>query len=131
MIVGIGVDTVEIARLTTWVQWSQKQLHRIFTPDEIAYSFQTPAKTVERLAVRFAAKEAFYKAYCASIFPAKPVPFLTLCKAVGVYNTPAPKLQISHDLLRQPLSVLEHAIIHLTCTHTTHTATALIIIEKI
>ncbi len=61
MIIGIGVDSVEIERFSHWSTYNYKQLSRIFSAQEIEYSLSISAKSAERFAVRFAAKEAFVK----------------------------------------------------------------------
>jgi holo-[acyl-carrier protein] synthase len=62
VIVGVGVDIVEIARIRRVVErWQDRFIRRVFTPDELAYALgrRDPA---EHLAARFAAKEAVLKA---------------------------------------------------------------------
>jgi holo-[acyl-carrier protein] synthase len=62
MIIGIGLDLVDIARLDMIVRrFDRKFLERVFTADELAYCMgkKTPAM---HLAGRFAAKEACAKA---------------------------------------------------------------------
>lgn len=62
MIVGIGIDLVEIARVRRLVErWGDRFLHRVFTEDEVAYAKRRQAPA-EHLAARFAAKEATLKA---------------------------------------------------------------------
>lgn len=61
MIVGVGVDIIEIARVAAAVQHSERFLQRIYTPGEIAYC-QQANPPYARLAGRFAAKEAVMKA---------------------------------------------------------------------
>jgi len=63
MIVGVGVDLVEIARVrAVYQRFGERFLHRLYLPEEIAY-IQTLADPAPALAARFAAKEAFIKAY--------------------------------------------------------------------
>ena len=62
MIVGIGVDLVETARIKQGIdQHGDRFIRRLYTPGEIAYceKFKNQA---ERYAARFAAKEAAFKA---------------------------------------------------------------------
>jgi len=62
MIVGTGVDIAEVARIKAAVdRFGDRFLKRVFTPEEIRYS-TTKANVAERLAARFAAKEAGMKA---------------------------------------------------------------------
>ena len=63
MILGVGIDIVEVARIQASFQQSgEKFLQRILRPGEIAYclAYKTPAP---HLAARFAAKEAVAKAF--------------------------------------------------------------------
>ena len=59
-IVGIGTDIVEVERIKAFAQ-KPNALERIFSEEEIAYC-QARKNCYEHLAVRFAAKEAVYKA---------------------------------------------------------------------
>ncbi len=62
MIVGTGVDIVEIARIRTAVaKWGDKFLARVLNPKEIAYA-KSHTVPFQHYAGRFAAKEAIYKA---------------------------------------------------------------------
>ncbi|HEY8391521.1 MAG TPA: holo-ACP synthase [Capillibacterium sp.] len=59
MIKGVGIDLVEIARIDRLMQKRKAAVEkRLFTPDELA----SCSRAVHRLAGRFAAKEAFFKA---------------------------------------------------------------------
>ena len=62
MIVGLGMDLVEIARIERLVaERGERAIARLFTPDEAAYAAARGRPAVH-LAARFAAKEAAYKA---------------------------------------------------------------------
>jgi holo-[acyl-carrier protein] synthase len=62
MIVGTGVDITEVARIKAAVErFGERFLRRVFTPEEVRYAL-SKANTAERLAARFAAKEAAMKA---------------------------------------------------------------------
>ena len=59
----VGVDLVRVSRIAESLQqFGEQFLRRVFTADEIAYATAVPALTAERLAARFAAKEAARKA---------------------------------------------------------------------
>lgn len=132
MIIGIGIDSVEIARFAPWASFPQNQLLRIFHPNELAYCFAHSAKTAERLAARFAAREACFKALSAQC--TKRLPFLTLCKAMRIENqsSGAPELIIDWIFLSQKgyLNLQKPLTAHLSLTHTQSTATAFIILES-
>jgi holo-[acyl-carrier protein] synthase len=62
MIVGTGVDITEVVRIRAAVErFGERFLNRVFTPEEVRYCTSRP-NTAERLAARFAAKEAGMKA---------------------------------------------------------------------
>ncbi|ABF43518.1 phosphopantethiene--protein transferase domain protein [Candidatus Koribacter versatilis Ellin345] len=62
MILGTGIDIVEVPRIAQSIQrFGDRFLGRIYTPAEIRYC-QSKANAVERFAARFAAKEAAMKA---------------------------------------------------------------------
>jgi holo-[acyl-carrier protein] synthase len=62
MIVGTGVDIAEVARIRAAMErFGERFLKRVFTPEEVRYCLGK-TNTAERLAARFAAKEAAMKA---------------------------------------------------------------------
>ncbi len=62
MIVGTGVDIVEVPRVAAAIErFGKRFLERIFTDSEIRYC-QSRRNSTERFAARFAAKEAALKA---------------------------------------------------------------------
>ena len=63
MILGTGIDIIEVARIaSSYEKFGERFVNRILLPDEIKYSLdhRQPAPF---LAVRFAAKEAISKAF--------------------------------------------------------------------
>ena len=63
MILGTGIDLIEVARIaTSYEKFGERFVNRILLPDEIAYclAHKNPAPF---LAARFAAKEAVAKAF--------------------------------------------------------------------
>lgn len=62
-IIGHGIDLVEIARIARMMrEHGQSFLERCFTEAERGYCMEGPKRRDERLAARFAAKEAVLKA---------------------------------------------------------------------
>ncbi len=62
MIVGVGVDTVPVERIKRLVEkYRERFVNRIFTQAEIEYAFRSKRRMAERLAGRFAVKEAVMK----------------------------------------------------------------------
>jgi len=81
-IIGIGVDIVEIKRIKKIVRKNKSFLKRMFTSEEITYCFRKKKGVWEHLAVRFAAKEAVWKALGKNN--------LSL-KSIGIVNSPTGK----------------------------------------
>jgi phosphopantetheine--protein transferase-like protein len=125
MIIGIGIDSVEISRFALWHLYSDGQLSRIFSEIEIIYCRSNPAKSPERFAVRFAAREAFFKAYSTAM-PHHTVPFLSMCKAVSIVKNDngRPELIINNTI------AMPKSITWISCTHTKTIATAVVVLEK-
>jgi holo-[acyl-carrier protein] synthase len=60
----VGIDLVQISRIDESLRkFGDRFLHKLFTTGEIAYARQSGAASSERLAARFAAKEAAIKAF--------------------------------------------------------------------
>ena len=108
----IGIDSVEIERFIPWTTFSQERLLRIFSPEEISYSLSVPRKAAERLAVRFAAKEAFYKA-AIPLLP-QPVPFLTLARhsTITFGTRGEPQLNFSWERVKMMVWIYSRSITH-------------------
>jgi len=126
MILGIGVDTVDIERFALWDTYSEKKLSRIFSADEIAYCLENKNKSGERFAVRFAAREALYKTLC-NAYPNNKLPFLTVCAHTTIKKVegrPYVELRTIADIDVGAL------IIHLSLSHSRTQATAFVVLEK-
>jgi holo-[acyl-carrier protein] synthase len=133
MILGMGIDAVEIERFAAWHQLTKKQLLRIFLPEEVNYCLALPIKSAERFAARFAAKEAFFKALSAAV-PGHGLSLLSICRNVSVVRQAGmpPVLQVNWQSLSD---LSEKALpagisVHLSITHTKTMAITVVFIEK-
>jgi holo-[acyl-carrier protein] synthase len=129
MILGIGIDIVNIERFSNWHTYSHQRLLKIFSQEEIDYCLAHNPKSAERFAARFAMKEAFYKAWTSA--GQQPIPFLTLCKKVSVVyaNLSSPVLKV-HEALLNPKT--HHNLkYHLSLSHSRDSAIAQVIIETL
>jgi len=130
MIVGIGIDTIAVKRFMHWDSYSMQQLSRIFSPQEISYCHASTLHYAERYAVRFATREALFKAL--SMYqPEHVLPFLTLCRLVRIEknNLGAPTLAIDWNILEQQYGIKPVEVL-VSLTHTATTATAWVILQK-
>lgn len=113
-VIGLGTDIVEVARIERFAQ-KPGALERIFSETEITYCLARKNK-YQHLAVRFAAKEAVYKA-----LPFDGVAF----KDIEVSNGPdgAPRVLV-RDARCAGLSVL------ISLSHTQNYAAATAVVQQ-
>ncbi|EMB29858.1 holo-ACP synthase [Treponema denticola] len=122
MILGLGIDIVEVSRLEKWLN-DKKLLERFFNKEELEYVLSKRDGAAPSLAVRFAAKEAFGKALGTGLAGIE-------LKDIAVVNdkTGRPFLKLFGTAL-QALKEKGGADIHLSLTHEKTTAAAVVIIE--
>lgn len=132
MIQGIGIDIIEIDRFSHWHTFQSAQLQRIFSIAEIAYCLEHQKHSAARFAVRFAAREAFYKAI-QTAYPTISLPFLTTCRSIYITHNHqgVPQLSINWELLCAIHAPIAPLSCHISLSHSHTTATAIVILEKI
>jgi holo-[acyl-carrier protein] synthase len=125
MIVGIGVDIVDIFRIERSLQnYGERFRNRVFTAGEIAYC-ETFANKGERYAVRFAAKEAARKA----IGAATPVRALSWQDIEIISSTEgAPQLRF-HGRAAELTRNLKVTRSHVSLSHGENHAIAYVVLE--
>lgn len=124
MIIGIGTDLVDIARVQTLLdRKGDRARSRLFTPAEIEYCHGAN-RSAQSFAARFAAKEAFFKAI--GIGWGQGVAW-TDVEVVSGPNR-APTLRVS-AAVEQRLQALGVRRMHLSLTHSETTAAAFLILE--
>ena len=113
-IIGLGTDIVEVRRIKKFAS-KKGALERIFSDEEISYCLSRK-NSYEHLAVRFAAKEAVYKA-----LPFDEIAF----RAISIVNLEngSPRV-IVDDPRAKDLDIL------ITLSHTEQYATATVVIQK-
>ena len=125
MIVGIGLDLVEVARMRDFHhRRGDRGLARVFTPHELDYCIghTDPAPS---LAARFAAKEAFFKAVGTGWGVGGALREVEVRRA----DSGDPELAIS-GRAAETFAETGAARIHVTLTHTAETAAAVVILEQ-
>lgn len=122
--IALGIDAVDIDRFNSWKDFSQKKLSRILSAEEIRYCLSVPTKTSERIAVRFAAKEALYKALAP--LNKKSLSLFRLCTHSSVHHG-----QQGNPILHVHWSALDLQPMNtsLSLSHTKTTAFAVVLIE--
>lgn len=126
----IGIDTVEVNRFINFHTYADKQLLRFFSYAEITYARSNPLKSAERFAVRFAAKEAFLKAYTQSI-PLHRISLRAIAPLIEIIKiNGCPQLHIQWDALKKiydDTSTLNNSV---TLTHSTQHAIAVVVLYQ-
>jgi holo-[acyl-carrier protein] synthase len=120
MIVGIGLDTAQVARYHFGERELKWFARRIYTEGEMAYALRK-RNWPERLAGFFAAKEATRKAFGHWI----------AWRSVGVGHERSgkPTIELFGDA-RRLIDLRGVRTIHLTITHTAEIAAAVVILES-
>lgn len=124
MIKGLGIDTIELARIgRVYRRYPERFLERIFAPEERAYALRYK-DPIPRLAARFAAKEAAMKALGTGWN------FGVRWKDIVVVNDRSgrPELEL-HGKAKTLFEQLPGERIHLSITHDREHATAIVIFE--
>lgn len=126
MIVGIGLDIIEVDRIRTiHLRHPERFTKRVLTADEEAYvmSYKDPA---ERLAGRWAAKEAALKALGTGLVDG--IRFQDV--EVVRMDSGKPELQF-HGKALERLNELGANRVFLTISHSEHLAVAQVILEQV
>ena len=116
MIVGIGVDIIEVDRIQKLAEKSPRFLKRVFTNEEIQYCTGKKNK-YQHLAARFAAKEAFFKALGKKIH----------WTDVGIVNLPSGK----PELVLNSEGPFPFERTYVSVSHLKDYAVAYVILEKV
>ena len=124
-VLGIGVDVVDLVRFRrTLDDLGDRFVERIFTTSEAAYAARSDRRYAERLAARFAAKEAFGKATGRGMTEA------TRWREIEVVHDARGRPGIElHGETRKFARGLGVTSIHLSLSHDGPVAEALVVLE--
>lgn len=126
MIVGVGIDLVDIARVQRLIDGKgQRALDRLFTADEVAYA-TSRARPAMHLAARIAAKEAAFKALSGSD-EARRIGWREV--EVIAQSGGAPRLEL-HGRAQLRARELGVGRAHLSLSHTNTTAGAVVVLDR-
>jgi len=126
MIISIGIDIIEVARIREVLLRTPRFAERVYTSAERAYCESRGAVAAQHYAARFAAKEAALKA------------FQTGWRGgiswqdveIGLLESGAPVLAF-HGLVEQLFLSSGATVAHLSLSHTSEHAIAQVILEKL
>lgn len=117
MIIGLGTDLVETARIKEAIANNSRFVGKLLTENELSTytDILNEKRRVEFVAGRWAAKEAFAKAYGTGI-----------SSQLHFHD-----IEVTNDDQRKPLVICDKVDtpVHITISHTDHYATATVIIE--
>jgi holo-[acyl-carrier protein] synthase len=119
-VVGVGMDLVEVERLRQSLERTPGLRQRVFTEAELAWA-DAASDPVERLAARFAAKEAFLKALGAGLADA-PLSDIEVTRGPGG----APGLEL-HGAAADLAAAARVGTFLVSLTHTETTAGAVVV----
>jgi len=126
VIVGVGLDLVDIARVQALVAAKgERALRRLFTPREADYASARPRPFLH-LAARVAAKEATFKALSAAD-GARGIGWRDMEVVAGDDGRPAMAL---HGRAADCAAGLGVTHVHLTLSHSGTTAGAVVVLER-
>jgi holo-[acyl-carrier protein] synthase len=125
MIYGTGIDIVEVSRMAGIIaRWGDRFVERVFTPGEIEYCSKR-ALPAMHYAARFAAKESFLKSLGIGLGMG-----LALNEIEVVSNQSGkPEVRLRGKAMGM---LLNRGVLaaHVSLSHTRHSATALVVLEK-
>ena len=123
MIVGTGIDAVQVSRMERWMK-IPGILGRFFHPDELSAALANGSGAAMSLAARFAAKEALGKALGTGLEG-------LVLKDIAVKNRPNGQPEIFvYDTALAALNKSGAACIHISLTHEKDSAIAMVILES-
>jgi holo-[acyl-carrier protein] synthase len=123
MIIGIGIDIIEVDRVAEKIGKANGFKEKIFSPDEIA--FCDKGNSFENYAVRFAAKEAFLKATGKGLLLGHELKHIEV-----VHDENGKPFVRLHDHFAKLASDNNWNQIHLSLSHIKAAACAVVIIES-
>jgi holo-[acyl-carrier protein] synthase len=126
MIVGTGIDIVEISRVRSMLdRYGDRFVERVFTESESGYAFSSAILSAERFAGRFAVKEAVLKALGTGKSQG------ILWRDVETVRAPSGKPEVRlHGEAASWLARIGGDRVHATITHDGGKAVAFVVIES-
>lgn len=138
MILGLGVDLVEINRTERWAKFQKPSLLKIFSQQELVdCTGKSESLILEKMASRFAAKEAFYKALSAALVKLgktdQTFSLLFACQNVQIIsaNFDVPTLQVNWAAFEEKIKfTLPQIQADVSLSHEKGVAAAIVILSK-
>lgn len=123
MIVGVGIDLTSVARMARLLErWGERIEARLFTDGEVAYS-RARAHPAQHLAARFSAKEAALKALGGPMG-------LSWHELEVITQENGQPVMALHGVALKLMQVRGISRLHLSLTHTSEQAAAVVVAES-
>jgi holo-[acyl-carrier protein] synthase len=126
MIVSIGIDIIEVARIREVLERTPRFTERVFTAVERAYCNSRGVAAAQHYAARFAAKEAALKALKTGWRDG--ISWQDV--EIGLLESGAPFLTF-HGETKRLFEASGATVAHLSISHTTQHAIAQVVLEKV
>lgn len=128
MIVGIGIDLVDIARVNKIIEGAagERFAARVLTPEERELAAKRQGRLAEFIAGRFAAKEAVSKALGCGIGKQVSLQHIQVLPD----ERGKPICTVDNEALQRLELDPDSTVIHLSITHTDSTAMAYVVVEN-
>lgn len=139
MILGVGTDIVEVSRFQSWAQAPESRLLKIFSVSELAQCKTSHGEyQPEKLAARFAVKEAFFKALSAMLcnlsYTSHTFSLLFACQHITITMNEwqVPVLIVDWRAFEEKIhQVLPKLQVHVSLSHENLMAVGFVVITKI
>lgn len=131
-VVGIGVDLVDLARFEEQLRLDGTRFREHFTPAERELHPTAAARADEHLAARWAAKEAFVKAWSVARIGTPPQLTAVDLREIEVVRDAwgRPTLRLHGEVERAVGEAFDDYSVHLSLSHDAGTAVAMVVIER-
>jgi phosphopantetheine--protein transferase-like protein len=138
MILGIGTDIAQIDRFADWEKKPEKHLLKIFSEQELVDCKNRTGYCLEKLASRFATKEAFFKALSATLIRLNltnnEFSFLFSCEHISIVKGRwgVPQLEVSWPAFEKKVGqkFSDYLDVHLSLSHEKSHTLAFVVISK-
>ena len=124
MIIGVGIDMIEVDRVTEKISKDQGFREKVFSVDEIVFC-ESKINKGENYAARFAAKEAFLKATGQGLALGYKLSDIEIVS----HSNGKPSL-VLNGIFKQQASECNWNKIHVSLSHLKSVACAIVIIEQ-
>ena len=125
MILGVGIDIIEVKRVEEKIIRNEGFKEKVFSPAEIEYCESNSTSKFQHYAARFAAKEAFLKASGKGLQLSHDLNEIE----ITVNSEGKPSVGIS-DLIKTALGI-KSLKIHVSLSHLESTACAVVVLETL